>query len=156
MLVDVESVEIIRSNGSGDLLGATRRRQLMDTLVQQRRRWDERRPASYLIRVLAIDDCLLVHTGKGSETRPRLVIRDTIIVGREEAPLPSAYAHRCPHEWRVEDLFRDLARAIADTTVYVGGGIQYDPAYGFPRFYWTSPPYGRGSGTLVESFAPAP
>lgn len=40
----------------------------------------------------------------------------TTIVRRVPAPIPAAYEQRCPLAWRVDELFSDLARALADLT----------------------------------------
>ena len=153
----IDSTTIIRGGAAfGDPLGTVRRAQLIDTLALQRREWEQKRPDGYLIRVLSIDHCIVIRTNsKVPPTHMRLVVRDTTVVRREEAPVPLFYSSRCGHEWRVDDLFRDVAQALADTTVNVLG-VQYDPAYGFPRHYWTSRRYDRPAGVLVESFAPVP
>lgn len=151
---DLADIEIIKGNGSGDPVGKKRRLALMDTLVMQQHRWESVRPATYRIRVVEISDCIVVAPRESGRLWPRVVVRDTFIVGSEQEPRPPAYANRCVRTWRVEDLFRDLAQAIADTKEYIHDGISYDPVYGFPRSYWTSPRYGRGWGRFVESFVP--
>jgi hypothetical protein len=141
---------------------------MLATLEARRRDWEERRPRAYVIRVLKLSDCIAISTrlrAEGGPWRDRLVVRDTSIVGREPAPIPAAYAQRCGLAWRVDDLFADVARALADTTEYITG-IEYDAAYGFPRAYWRDNgdpystaiqrPYAGSWGVLVESFAPAP
>jgi hypothetical protein len=153
---DLEDISIIKGNGIGDLMGKRRRRQMMDTLALQQRRWEKMRPAQYRIRVVERSDCIHVDTRKGPARWPRQVVRDTLIVGTEEELRPAEYRNRCLLAWRVEDLFRDLARALADTTEYVHDGVQYDPVYGFPREYWTAAWHWRSWGRWVESFAPAP
>jgi hypothetical protein len=153
---DLLDIEIVRAGGPGDLLGATRRHQLLDSLTQQQRRWDETRPPEYRIRVVEISDCMSIDARKGPRMWSRSIVRDTLVIGRESEPLDPRYEGRCLHEMRVEDLFRQLARALADTTAYVHDGIQYDLVYGFPRSYWISSSMERGSGTLVETFVPAP
>ena len=140
----------------GDFLGKRRRRQLLDSLVQQQQRWAKMRPVLYRIRVVEQGDCIHIDTRKGPARWPRQVVRDTLLVGTEEELRPAEYRNRCLLAWRVEDLFRDLARALADTTVYVHDGIAYDPVYGFPRSYWTSTRQERGWGRFVETFVPAP
>jgi hypothetical protein len=155
--LDVDSIEIIKGARAGSYIGTTRnRQQLMDTLELNRRRWEQTRPHGYAIRVLAIDHCIIVtvHPGVDRFVRKRLVVHDTVITAREDAPIPEVYSQRCGYEWRVEDLFRDLAGGITDTTAMVSGSIQYDPAYGFPRRYWIARGSGRSGGVLVESFAP--
>ena len=153
---DIASIEIVHGNLWRDLLGPARRRQLMDTLNQHRRLWDAVRPAAYRIRVVEMSHCIHVTTRQGPKMWPRLVIRDTLIVGREQELQPARYAQRCLLDMRVEDLFRDLSRALADTTEYVHDGTQFDPVYGFPRSYSTSSWGSRGVRRLVESFVPAP
>ena len=153
---DLEDISIIKGNAIGDLMGKRRRRQMMDTLALQQRRWEKMRPAQYRIRVVERSHCIHVDTRKGPASWPRQVVRDTLIVGTEEQQRPAEYRNRCLLAWRVEDLFRDLARALADTTEYVHDGIQYDPVYGFPREYWTAAWHQSSWGRLVESFAPAP
>lgn len=153
---DIAEITIIKGNSMGDLLGKRRRRQLIDSLVQQQQRWEKMRPLLYRIRVVEQSHCMVIDTRKGPTTWPRVVVRGTLVVGTEEEPRPAEYRNRCLLAWRVEDLFRDLARALADTTEYVHDGIAYDPVYGFPRSFRTSPWHGRGWGRLVESFVPAP
>jgi hypothetical protein len=97
--------------------------------------------------------------------RDQLVVRDTAIVGRRRASIAAPYAQKCHLAWRVEDVFADLTRALADTMAYVRR-LEYDAAYGFPRAYWlewgdpyvanSRPRNARDGGVLVESFAPAP
>jgi hypothetical protein len=157
--VDVEEVQIIKG-GRPDHLGPIERRRLLDTLSVQRRRWERARPARYVIRVLELGHCIVVKTRWGGAPAPdtvtslRLVVQDTTVVRKEEAPVPRAWAQACVLEWRVDDLFRQLARAMADTTTNVGG-VEYDPTYGFPRRYWTAASPSRSSPVAVESFAPA-
>jgi hypothetical protein len=152
---DIDDIEIVKGGRPGDLMGAKRRHQLLDSLAQQQRRWDEKRPAEYRIRVVAIDDCISIHAPrKGPRMWPRAIVRDTLVVGDEPEPIDPRYAGRCLREMRVEDLFRELSRALADKYAYVHDGIQYDPAYGFPRSYWISSSLQGGGGTLVETFIP--
>jgi hypothetical protein len=139
-------------------MDATKRRRMIDTLEARRRIWDERRPRAYVIRVFEVSSCIEVRVrprNAGAVVRDQLVVRDTTIVRREPVPIPSAYEQRCPLAWRVDDLFGDLARALADTTVSVD--VSYDAAYGFPRTYWVmrSGSSHGGHAVLVESFAPA-
>ena len=69
-------------------------------------------------------------------------------------PIPAALDQRCPLPWRVEDLFADLARALADPTASVAP-VEYDAAYGFPRAYSVFHAGSSAVGSvLVESFAP--
>ena len=151
----IESSNIDMLNvGVMDELGATVRQAMRDSLAVQRHIWDSRRPASYVIRVLTIDHCIHVRTGVRGTTMPRVTVIGDRLVKREEAPIPRSYTSHCWHEWTVEDLFSDLARSIGDSSRTVGG-IQYDPAYGFPRYYWRALS-GRPAGVMVESFAPAP
>jgi hypothetical protein len=138
-----------------DDLGAAVRQAMRDSLDAQRRIWIKRRPRAYVIRVLTVDHCIHVRTGVLGTTIPRVTVIGDRLVKREEAPIPHSYVSHCWHEWGVEDLFSDLTRSIADTTRSVGG-IQYDPAYGFPRFYWRTIVPHRPAGIVVESFAPAP
>jgi hypothetical protein len=158
---DVEAAEVIRRPGAGiyfDIMGPTKRRAMLDTLEAQRRFWSERRPRAYLIRLVVINDCISTGLGRrvGSELlRDRLLIRDTSVVEREPAPLPARYEHYCPRAWRVDDLFADVAHALADTSAYIGH-VQYDAAYGFPRAYFVQRGRDRGDQVIVESFAPAP
>jgi hypothetical protein len=132
---------------------------MLDTLEVQRRFWQQHRPRAYVIRVLQMGGCLNVGVRPrvaGQLLRDQLVVRDTTIVRRDPVPIPVAYEQRCPLPWRVEDLFADLARALADPTASVLR-VDYDAAYGFPRlhsvFTGGNP---HGSGALVESFAAAP
>jgi hypothetical protein len=153
---DVEDIEIVKGGRPGDLMGAKRRHQLLDTLAQQQRRWEETRPAEYRIRVVAIDDCISIHAPrKGPRMWSRSIVRDTLVVGDEQEPVDPRYEGRCLREMRVEDLFRELSHALADKDAYVHDGIKYDPVYGFPRSYWISSSLNRGGGTLVETFVPA-
>jgi hypothetical protein len=140
-------------------MDATKRRGMIDTLEAQRQVWDQRRPRAYLIRVLEVSTCIDVRRGPrraGGLLRDQLVVRDTTIVRRDPVPIPRAYEQRCPLAWRVDDLFSDLARALADTTAAVG--VSYDAAYGFPRSYWVirGGSSDDGHAVLVESFASAP
>ena len=156
---DLETVEVSRSAPTYGGMDATKRRRMIDTLDAQRRIWDQRRPRAYLIRVLEVSSCIDVRTRPrvaGQLLRDQLVVRDTTIVRRVPVPIPAAYDQRCPLAWRVDELFADLARALADTTVSVG--VRYDAAYGFPRTYWVIRGGSSDDGheVLVESFAPAP
>jgi len=158
-LRDVDTVDVVRSGAIFGGMDATRRRGMIDTLEVQRRIWNQRRPRAYVIRVLEVSSCIDVRVGPrraGGLLRDQLVVRDTTIVRREPVPIPRAYEQRCPLAWRVDDLFADLARALADTTV--GVGVSYDAAYGFPREYWVirSGSSDDGHAVLVESFAAAP
>jgi hypothetical protein len=131
---------------------------MIDSLDARRRMWDTRRPRAYLIRVVRIDDCIDVSTRSrvaGALPRSRQVVRDTTIVRRELAPIAPVYEQHCLRDWRVDDLFSDMRRALADTSAVITG-VQYDAAYGFPRAYWITRGYARGGGVVVESFAPAP
>lgn len=157
---DIESVEVIKGSGAGmffDRIGPTRRRAMLDTLETQRRFWTERRPRAYLIRLVVINDCISAGLGRrvgGGLLRDRLLVRDTSVVGREPSPLPARYEQYCPRAWRVDDLFADVAHALADTSAYIMR-IQYDAAYGFPRSYFVERGRSRGDQVIVESFAPA-
>lgn len=153
---DVEEVEVIKRAQVGDLLGKSRRRVLLAELEQQRHAWTQARPTTYTIRVLEISDCVVIRTRGNASTSIQLTVRDTAIVARTPIPLPPDYAQRCPRELRVDDLFNELEHAIGDTVMYIGGGIEYDARYGFPRRYWLTRGHERGAGTLVESFAAAP
>jgi Family of unknown function (DUF6174) len=158
---DIEAVEVIKRPDARlffDRIGPTRRRAMLDTLEAQRRLWTELRPRAYLIRLVVINEC--ISTGLGRRVRDellrdRLLVRDTSVVGREPAPLPARYEHYCPRAWRVDDLFADVAHALADTSVYIMD-IQYDAAYGFPRSYFVEQGRSRGDRVIVESFAPTP
>jgi Domain of unknown function (DUF4440) len=153
---DIADIEIVKGGNEGDLLGARRRHQLLDSLTQQQHRWEQSRPASYRIRVVSISDCLSIDARKGPRMWPRSIVSDTLIVGHELEPLVERYAQRCLLEMRVEDLFRELSGALADSHAYVLDGIQYDPVYGFPRSYaFSSSLLGRGR-TFVETFVPEP
>ena len=138
-----------------DELSAAIRKAMRDSLDAQRRIWIKRRPKAYVIRVLTVDHCIHVRTGALGTTIPRVTFIGDRLVKREEAPIPHSYVSHCWHEWGVEDLFGDVARGIADTSRSVGS-IQYDPAYGFPRFYWRTIVPHRPAGVVVESFAPVP
>lgn len=156
---DVEPVHV-RLQGAArvDRLGPIARRTMLDTLEARRRVWEERRPRTYAIRVLSISDCVAVEHGpraEGALLRPRLVVRDVSIVRRELAPVPDAYEQRCALAWRVDDLFADLARALAEASTHVAR-VEYDAAYGFPRAYWLERGRSRGAHVIVESFAPVP
>ena len=156
---DVDIIEVLRSGAIYGGMDDTKRRRMIDTLETQRRIWNRRRPRAYVIRVLEMSTCIDVRVGPrtaGALLRDQLVVRDTIVVKRQPVPIPRAYEQRCPLGWRVDDLFADLARALADTSVAVG--VSYDAAYGFPRDYWVIGG-GRSDGghaVLVESFAAAP
>ena len=158
---NIETVEVLKRPDAGmffDRIGPARRHSMLDTLETQRRFWSERRPRAYLIRLVVINECLSTGLGPrvgGELLRDRLLIRDTNVVGREPAPLPSRYEHYCPRAWRVDDLFADVAHALADTSAYIIH-IQYDAAYGFPRSYFVERGRSRGDQVIVESFAPAP
>jgi len=158
---DIESVEVIKRPNGGmffDRLGPTKRRAMLDTLELQRRFWREGRPRGYFIRLVVINDCISAGLGErigGELVRDLLLVRDTSIVGRQPAPLPVRYEHYCPRAWRVDDLFADVAQALADTSAYIMP-IQYDLAYGFPRSYFVERGRSRGDRVIVESFAPAP
>ena len=118
--------------------------------------WEERRPRAYLIRLIVVNDCIYVNTRArmgGEALRDRMVVRDTTIVGHEPAPLPRRYEQTCPKNGRVDDLFADVASALADTTVRISD-VRYDPAYGFPRSYLVVRGMSRGDHVMVESFAP--
>jgi len=169
--LDIEAVEVIKGAGTGglgDRLGPGVRRRMLETLAAQRRVWAERRPRSYVIRTAQVGHCIIITRrarAGGQVLREQLVVRDTAVVGRRPAPIAELYAHQCHLAWRVEDLFADLTRALADTMTYVHR-LEYDPAYGFPRAYWlehgdpyvanSRPQNARDGGVLVESFTPAP
>lgn len=87
--------------------------------------------------------------------RDRLLVRDTTVIGHDPAPLSARYENYCPRAWRIDDLFADLAQALADTNAYVMQ-IHYDAAYGFPRSYFVERGRSRGDQVIVESFAPTP
>ena len=156
----IDPVEAQRSEPIFGGMDSVARRRMVDTLEAQRRLWQQRRPHTYVIRVLRMDDCIDVRTRPrvaGRLLRDQLVVRDTTIVRRDLVPIPAALDQRCPLLWRVEDLFADLARALADPTARVAP-VEYDAAYGFPRAYsvfhgGSSSGFGR---VVVESFAPAP
>ena len=160
---DIEAIEVLKGAAAStffDPIAPGRRHAMLDTLEAQRRLWQQSRPHTYVIRVLRMDDCIDVRTRPrvaGRLLRDQLVIRDTTIVRRDLVPIPAALDQRCPLPWRVEDLFADLARALADPTASVAP-VEYDAAYGFPRAY--SVFHGGSSSALgsvlVESFAPAP
>lgn len=165
---DIETVTVVRSAESIDRLGVERRRRMLDTLAAQRRLWEERRPRAYIIRSVRQSDCIVIRSFARSGGRPvtdQLVVRDTTIVNRIAAPIADGFAHECPLDWRVDDLFADIERALSDTSVSVRR-LQYDAAYAFPRSYWlewgspyvakSRPPTARDGGVLVESFAPTP
>jgi hypothetical protein len=153
---DIEHVEIPGPWALGGM-DSTVRHRMLDTLEARHQVWNRRRPRGYVIRVLSISDCFEVRVGpraEGELLRDRLLVRDTTIMKREPAPIPAVYEQRCALEWRVDDLFADVRRALADTAAYITG-VEYDAAYGFPRAYWLARGYARGGGVLVESFAPA-
>lgn len=157
---DSDAVEVLRSHEASraDPVGAVRRRHMRDTLSAQRHLWEERRPGAYVIRVLDIGGCIDVRTGPrraGQLLRDQLVVRDTTVVRREPVPISAAYEQRCPLAWRVDDLFADVARTLADSTAHLAS-VQYDPAYGFPRSYFVVRGLSHGRRVMVESFAPVP
>lgn len=155
---DIEIVHLPRQGTWADRLGPAARRRMLDTLASRHRTWEERRPRGYVIRVLSIGDCVAVERRPrvgGELLRPRLIVRDTTVVRQELAPIPAAHEQRCTLGWRVDDLFADVARALADTTAYVAH-VEYDAAYGFPRAYWLERGRSRGAQVIVESFAPTP
>lgn len=157
--VQVETVQVLQRTVPPDRMAPALRRRMIETLEAQRALWEQRRPRQYVIRVFELSGCAQIRTGpyaQGELLRDRLVVRDTLIVRHEPAPTPGAYAQRCLIEWRVDDLFRDVARILADPGASIAG-LEYDAAFGFPRAYW--PDRGgldRGRGVLVESFSPAP
>lgn len=160
LIGDIEPIELPHDTGTIDRMRPAVRRRMLETLEQQRRLWQERRPRQYVIRIVERSGCHDVRTGPygatGELLRDRLVVRDSTIVRHEAAPMPAAYAQACLVAWRVEDLFADVARILADPAAKITG-LEYDAAYGFPRAYWPDRggrDYGRG--VLVESFAPAP
>src|SRR5690349_13833519 len=109
----VDTVAVLRSDAIYGGMDATKRHGMIDTLVAQRRVWEQRRPRAYLIRVLEVSTCIDVRVGPrkaGALLRDQLVVRDTTIVRHEPVPIPRAYEQRCPLAWRVDDLFTDLAR----------------------------------------------
>lgn len=161
---DIEVIEIVHLQAEPGPMDPAVRRRMLDTLAVQRRFWNERRPRQYGIRVFELSHCLEVRAGShvlGELLRDLLVVRDTTIVRRELAPTPAAYAQRCLRGWRVDDLFADVARTLADTSAWIGD-VEYDAAYGFPRAYrFDRGPVRFGHGRkdmrlLVESFAPTP
>ena len=155
----VDTVDVLQAGAIFDGMAGAKRRAMTDTLYAQRRIWEQRRPRAYVIRVLEVSTCIDVRLGPRNADglfRDQLVVRDTTIIRREPVPIPRAYEQRCPLAWRVDGLFADLTRALADTSVSVG--VSYDAAYGFPRAYWVSRAGTSDGGhdVLVESFAPAP
>ncbi len=156
---DIDKVEVLRSPAAlGDPMGSDMRRRMLGTLEAQRRFWNERRPRTYLIRMLVVNECIYVSTKpqlNGGRLRERLIVDDTTIVRRELAPFPERYAQYCPRAWRIDDVFADVARALTDTTASITD-VQYDGAYGFPRAYWVWRGISRGERVIVESFAPTP
>ena len=167
---DIEAIEIIKMTWpvAVDRLGAAERRKLLETLESQRRVWAARRPRAYAIRTVEIGHCIFIAARKGTDgelLRDQLVVRDTAVVGHRPAPIAGLYAQQCPLAWRVEDVFADVARALADTMTHIWA-LQYDAGYGFPRSYWldygspyvpnSRPAKPRGDGVLVESFTPVP
>jgi hypothetical protein len=154
----IDSLAVLRYGPMAGRMDPAVRRRLREQLAAQHRLWEQRRPRTYVIRVLRISDCIDVRLGPrvaGELLRDRLVVRDTTVLRREVAPIPAAYEQRCLLEWRVADLFADVRRVLADTSAYITD-VEYDPAYGFPRAYWRTRGVARGGGVLVESFAPAP
>jgi len=158
--LDVDSIEVIK-NAAGssffDRLGPVKRRAMLDSLEAQRLLWAERRPRVYSIRLVVTEGCIFIRTGKraaGPLRRDRLVVRDTTVVRREPAPIPRFVERYCPREWRVEDLFADVADALSDSLAHVQD-IRYDEIYGFPRSYWVDRGMHRQWRVIVESFAPA-
>lgn len=155
---DIEIVHLPLQGAWANRLGPAARQRMLDTLESRRRTWEERRPRGYVIRVLSIGDCITVERRprvEGELLRPRLVVRDTTIVRRELAPIPAVYEQRCALDWRVGDLFADVARALTDSTTHVAR-VEYDAMYGFPRAYWIERGRSRGAQVIVESFAPTP
>jgi hypothetical protein len=165
--LDVESVEIIKNAAASsifDRLGPVKRRAMLDSLEAQRRLWAERRPRVYAIRLVVNDGCIFIRTrGARDRTRAReagpprrdlLIVRDTTVVRREPAPIPRYVEQYCPREWRIEDLFADVADALSDSNADIRD-IRYDEVYGFPRSYWVDRGMHRQWRVIVESFAPA-
>ena len=157
---DIESVEVIKGPAASALyrsqIAPDVRRRMLDTVEAQRALWAGRRPRVYIIRMLALNECIAIQTGRrarGELLVNRIVVRDTTVVGREMAPMPDRFRSTCPRGWRVDDVFADVANALADTTAYIAN-IQYDPVYGFPRKYWVVRGMSRGEHVIVESFAP--
>lgn len=157
---DSETVEVLRSDGILPRMDPVVRRRMIDTLEAQRRIWNRNRPRTYVIRVFEMSGCLEVRIRPriaGQLLRDQLIVRDTTIVRRQLVPIPAIYEQRCALAWRVDDLFTDLTRALADSTAGVTH-VAYDRAYGFPRAYSVIRGWGSENeyGALVESFAPAP
>jgi hypothetical protein len=143
-----------------DRLGPVVRRKMLDSLAAQRLLWDQTRPRAYRIRVVEVSGCISIRLrprANGKLLLSQLVVRDTSIVRRELAPIPAGYEQRCQREWRVDDLFADLARAFADTTTDTIP-VAYDEVYGFPRAYTVLRAGSSHGGrrVIVESFAPEP
>lgn len=152
----LEVIEVIKGQAAAtqypDQTDPVTRHRMLATLGTQRQVWAERRPRTYAIRVLEVSHCISVRTGPrvdGALSLDQLVVRDTTVVRRDSAPIPARYEQSCPRAWRVDDLFAEVGRALADTTAYIAD-IQYDEAYGFPRAYRVR----RGGKVIVESFAP--
>ena len=146
-------IELLKLRPEADAMGAVQRNAARDTLEAQRTLWLRRRPLSYLVRTYEISHC--IHVRVGTLLRDQLRVRDTALVGRVPTSVPAEFAQRCERDFRVEDLFADVARALSDSSTAVRV-LQYDPTYGFPRYYSLRPANGRAITILVESFAPAP
>jgi hypothetical protein len=135
---DIEAIEIVKGPIGVDRLGAAQRRKMLETLEAQRRVWADRRPRTYVIRTVEIGHCMAIARRKGPDgevLRDQLVVRDTTVVDHRLVPIAAHYAQQCHLAWRVEDVFADVARALADTMTHIYG-LGYDAAYGFPRSYW--------------------
>ena len=78
----------------------------------------QRRPHTYVTPVLRMDDRIEVRTRPrvgGRLLRDQLVVRDTTIVRHDLVPIPPSSINDA-RSCGVEDLFADLARALADQT----------------------------------------
>lgn len=153
----LDEIAALKSRPADDAMGSGRRRAARDTLEAQRQLWLHRRPQTYLLRTYEISDCIQLRTGRARNglLRDQLRVRDSTIVGRLPTPVPTEYGQRCERSFRVEDLFAEVRQALSDSTTVVRV-LQYDPTYGFPRYYSLRHAQERSFGVLVESFAPAP
>ena len=155
---EIELIEVIKGAQVGDLMGRAVRRTMLDTLAAHRLTWTARRPTEYLIWTVSVSHCFRIDRVTRSPTaamRDQLLVRDTTIVKRKSVPVPAEMKQACTLDMRVDDLFNELARALADPTAYVMN-VQYDPVYGFPRSYAIGWGHDRPVGTRVETFTPNP
>ena len=157
---DLETVEVLKGAGARAIypnwMDPAERRAKLEELEGQLKLWRAYRPRTYVIRLVVDNHCIFVRRLPRVDNgvlRDQLVVRDTTVVRRQSAPMLARYAQSCPREWRIDDLFADIASALADTNASVRK-IRYDELYGVPRDYFVVRGASRGDRVMVESFAP--